>query len=52
LAFGEKGRGPDVPPSSDLVLTLEVFWPAESVAEHGRPPVNPNGRGGGGGRRR
>ena len=50
LAFGDVGRPPDVPTKSDVVVTIEVFWPAASSSERGSAPVNPI-RGGGGRRR-
>jgi hypothetical protein len=48
LAFGEMGRGPAIPPRTDLVFVIDLYLPANTVMDRGPPPVNPAG----GGRRR
>lgn len=43
LAFGDRGRPPDIPPGTDLVLVIDLFLPAESSAGQGGPPPRPGG---------
>jgi FKBP-type peptidyl-prolyl cis-trans isomerase len=51
LAFGDAGKPPPIPPGTDLVFVVDLYWPADTTGtEHGAPPVNPI-RGGGGRRR-
>jgi FKBP-type peptidyl-prolyl cis-trans isomerase len=47
LAFGERGRPPEIEPRTDLVFVIDLYLPAEVVFENRSRPVNP-----GGGRRR
>jgi hypothetical protein len=46
LAFGDEGRGPEIPPRADLVFVVDMFLPADLVVNAGAPPPNPiqNGR--------
>jgi len=48
LAFGERGRPPDVPPQTDLTFVIELFLPVVATLENRAPPAIPL-RGGGGG---
>jgi FKBP-type peptidyl-prolyl cis-trans isomerase len=41
LAFGEKGRAPDVPQRADLVFVIDLYLPADSAYQRGSPPLNP-----------
>jgi peptidylprolyl isomerase len=42
LAFGEKGRAPDIPPRTDLIMVIDVYSPGEaSPASGGGPPAAP-----------
>jgi FKBP-type peptidyl-prolyl cis-trans isomerase len=41
LAFGEKGRPPEVPPRTDLVVVLDLYLPADVAPHGGAPPASP-----------
>jgi FKBP-type peptidyl-prolyl cis-trans isomerase len=41
LAFGEMGRGSEIPPRTDLAFVIDLYLPANTAMERGGPPVNP-----------
>lgn len=41
LAFGDKGRPPEIPPRTDLVLLIDLFLPANVTTPTGAPPAGP-----------
>jgi FKBP-type peptidyl-prolyl cis-trans isomerase len=49
LAFGDRGKGAEVPPRTDLTFVIDVFVPALGTSEGGSTPARPTPTRGGGG---
>jgi peptidylprolyl isomerase len=41
LAFGERGRPPEIPPETDVVVVVDLYLPANASIDRGAPPANP-----------